>query len=662
MATWQAQIEALLDISLTTSETPSTTQVGQYLVDGATEVINRIVELKPEEASLFGLEQTIDSSSGITLPAGKLLSVIRENGVSQQWEPCSKISETDKWRATDINSLSYKSKYNPGFYVNDNTLYIVPTPDGVAERGKATFVSYPSEIAVSTDAITFNDNSSYFPSKYNYLIVLYASMKSVMHMMATIFLDPSPPSAPTAPDAPGFILETITEENIDSVTVGSVTVGTDTTVSSVVLASPSVHTLSAPTYTKPTIATRQSFNDFFESGSLNPFDDNDPGDFTINALLPEDATISIITYTGPTSSSAGSITAADTYVAAPSVIAAGVTLPTYTKPTVSFDIAKFEEFLETEEDSELAQVQLGRLNLELQEWQNDITNELNEFNKENAIYQAGIQEAITEAQMASTKAMKQADIDLQRAISNSQEANKVALQNATNEMQKIMMNNDNAIKDYTARMQGYSAEVQAEVEEHKLKITRYSTELQSILTAWNQTQGIDLQIFNADIQSELNEFNKENAAFQASIQEEIQNLQVASSRVQKQAEIELSEVQKQADIDMQKAVKDGDYSLQIGIQNKNNDLQAKIHNSAKDLEMQISEYTQTLALYNAELQEYSIDVQEYSVAVQEASFHHKERQERFGNLYAQLKADYDAAFMIGQKPAQQEGRERRRRR
>ncbi len=50
----------------------------------------------------------------------------------------------------------------------------------------------------------------------------------------------------------------------------------------------------------------------------------------------------------------------------------------YTKPTQTFDITQFETFLETNKDPELAQIQLGRLNHELGEFQTDIQNEQSE--------------------------------------------------------------------------------------------------------------------------------------------------------------------------------------------------------------------------------------------------------------------------------------------
>ena len=75
------------------------------------------------------------------------------------------------------------------------------------------------------------------------------------------------------------------------------------------------------------------------------------------------------------------------------------TAPTYTKSIQSFSAGQFDTFLTSEEDAELAQVQLGKMNNELSQYQTNIQNELHEFNKENIEYQADLQIAIQNAQL-----------------------------------------------------------------------------------------------------------------------------------------------------------------------------------------------------------------------------------------------------------------------
>ena len=73
--------------------------------------------------------------------------------------------------------------------------------------------------------------------------------------------------------------------------------------------------------------------------------------------------------------------------------------------------SQFETFLETDEDTELAQLQLGRLNNELGEYQADIQNELNKFNQLNQRYEANVQAELTKHNSDLQKALRQAEID-----------------------------------------------------------------------------------------------------------------------------------------------------------------------------------------------------------------------------------------------------------
>ena len=110
------------------------------------------------------------------------------------------------------------------------------------------------------------------------------------------------------------------------------------------------------------------------------------------------------------------------------------TAPTYTKPTQTFDTAQFETFLETNEDTELAQVQMARLQHELGEFQADIQNELNEFNKENVEYQAILQ-----------KNIKDADFD------NQEDARKIQKYSA--EVQEYQADVGRQVQEYTQNLQ-----------------------------------------------------------------------------------------------------------------------------------------------------------------------------------------------------------------
>ena len=270
------------------------------------------------------------TNSAVTLLDDRVVDVWRENGTAGQYEAATEIPARERYRATDVNSLSYRSKFNPGWYKEGNLLYVVPAPEA-AGTGKAIInhIAFDDTLAYNTDS----GDIANFPLKYEYLVVLYAAIRYLNREMGATSMS----SPPTAPDEPIFNMITITEDTIGTTEIGAVTVGTSVDVSTVTLSSPSVHSLSAPTYTKPTIATRVSFEDFWNaSEDSNPFGDNDPGDFSFDAIPPAEPALTSITYSPASQSSAGAISVstsltdvASTYTgSAPTVSYTHLTLPT----------------------------------------------------------------------------------------------------------------------------------------------------------------------------------------------------------------------------------------------------------------------------------------------------------------------------------------------
>ena len=154
------------------------------------------------------------------------------------------------------------------------------------------------------------------------------------------------------------------------------------------------------------------------------------------------------------------------------------TPPAYVTPSQTFDITQFETFLETNEDPELAQLQLGRLNNELGEFQADIQNSLNKFNEENAKYQAELQKAIQQAQITAQDSSQTASLKLQK------------------EQQEYA----NKLSKYQADVAKYSAEVTTEVqrwskEEYEKKFQKYISDYSRQVDKY----GADVQKYNTDL-------------------------------------------------------------------------------------------------------------------------------------------------------------------
>ena len=174
--TFENQINALTGIPLGGSGTATTTDATQYLQDGLREVINRIIRLAPDETIKFCKTTSDDSNAGIVY-TGKIFSVVREHDSTSVLRKCSLISADNRYDATDPESIYYRSKYNPGYYINGSTnahgskIYSVPES---ASGNNAVIVT---QVYYDTGLTTSDDNIDNFPSEYQYLVVLYAASK-----------------------------------------------------------------------------------------------------------------------------------------------------------------------------------------------------------------------------------------------------------------------------------------------------------------------------------------------------------------------------------------------------------------------------------------------------------------------------------------------------
>ena len=179
MATFQAQIEATTNVAFDTNPAPTTAQLTQFLTDGAKEVISRISIGSPEKLPLFSVSATVSNDNGLATQNGLVISVLRADGTSaDNLEPCSRISSDLRYRVTDTESLDYRSVFNPAYYILDGKVYIVPEPtNSTTNKGVINSVGYP--------VVAYNESSIVeFPNEYEYLVVLYATMKTFESIMA----------------------------------------------------------------------------------------------------------------------------------------------------------------------------------------------------------------------------------------------------------------------------------------------------------------------------------------------------------------------------------------------------------------------------------------------------------------------------------------------
>ena len=604
--TFQQRIESVIpSFSLSGSSTPSQGDVDQFLEDGIKDVTNKIMTLKPQDSYKFSKEEDYSGSTGLEVK-GEILSVVRDKGNSDL-RPAAIISTNERYLAEDKTSLSYRSAFNPGYYVLNKKVYVVPAPT-------ASQKAYISMLGYGT-ASYFLSQINNFPDEYEYLVSLYSQYRSI-HAILASKAAPTLSISATIPVAPDTV-----DLSSNGITIpGNIGIGSagDSTISAFT---------GQPTYSKPTVSL-VNFKTFYDDGGgvNNPFGDNDPGDLSITATAPAPPTLTAVEYTSVTDpeNTADSPVISVQTVDTSSVLATGIVLPTYTKPTSSIDMGQFETFIEDEEDSELAQVQLGRLQNELGQYQADMQNELNEFNKENVKYQGGVQESMAEHQAKNAANLTQAQNDLQASTSKMTEESQRALQNAVQQMQSIIADNQSKINEFQSDIQLYTQTIDGEVKEYQAKMSKYQAEAQAMITAWQKHNSDLLQQYSIDLQNELNEFNKENVAFQAEVNREITNAGNA-----------LAVIMKNVDIDLQEAIKNNDI-----------DLQGSIKSEELRLKGLLDDYTAKLQTYQADLGAYQAqigkDVQEHQTVLSGTSTEYQ----WLTDQYVKIKTEYESSFVM----------------
>ena len=162
----------------------SMSDLSYFISQSLCEVINRIIEVAPQQAKKFGKKITIPSGSGVQghghspgqtlkdnpadgveVPSGIVFNAYlsydtststddSDLGVSAydggDFYPATEIDVSIAHLCSNRDSLHYKSQYNPGYYIEDNTLYMIPTPGTTAGLvGHANILHYSDTILLT---------------------------------------------------------------------------------------------------------------------------------------------------------------------------------------------------------------------------------------------------------------------------------------------------------------------------------------------------------------------------------------------------------------------------------------------------------------------------------------------------------------------------------
>ena len=577
MATFQVQIEDL------TGSLGDTTAINSWLQDGAKEVLSFIPQARLEDVA-----SSENFTNDIDVEGKKIISVLRKDANNNNYHmPCRKLPPSKMGMVLDSSYMEFATTSDPAYIVYTDMLNTFPA-SAATNDSRLVFVN------LDFSSLTYDDSSiSNFPDEAEPAVVLYAARNGIQRLMNDVNVSVSDLSiSATEPVSPS--INTVTYTDATNADASAVSVG-DITVGSVSKADISGD---VPTYTKPTLN--------LSVASIS--------DLTISASAPSIPGITTVTYTDASNQAAFSEDMSTVTVGSvPTEIDVSSNAPTFTPPVLNVDMSQFETFLETDEDSELAQIQLGRLNNEVSEFQARLSESQSQFNKENERYKTEFSEASTKFAADQQKVIEQARLDLAKAQQDAQNATSVdlankakdqelALQNAINNMQEIINDNNSKLAKFQQELGLYQQNVAKE-------ISQYQQNTQKELTLFQTRTGVELQKYAQDIQNELNEFNKENTRYQANIAAETQKHNSDLQKAITQAQLDAADAQQEAQ-----------QATQVSIANKAQDQALALQNAAQNMQAKIQENNSLMAEYLGKLQAYSAnvakEVQQYSSNLQ----------------------------------------------
>tara|TARA_R110002020_G_scaffold17671_3_gene61739 strand:+ start:932 stop:1699 length:768 start_codon:yes stop_codon:yes gene_type:complete len=182
-ATFQERVEGMITYSVTAETTPTTLQLNHFIQDAVKDITFKWIAIKPQDAFLFQRVTPSQSSNEYSIGTAQIISVLRESGATDRWQDCRRIGADLIYDVTDVESVHYASKFNPAYFVSENgEISVFPLPDATGDKWKAYYLNVVPIEESPENGQTLDRESSgvkYFPDHLEYLIPLFASIKSL---------------------------------------------------------------------------------------------------------------------------------------------------------------------------------------------------------------------------------------------------------------------------------------------------------------------------------------------------------------------------------------------------------------------------------------------------------------------------------------------------
>ena len=152
----------------------------------------------------------------------------------------------------------------------------------------------------------------------------------------------------------------------------------------------------------------------------------------------------------------------------PTIIGSLGTAPTYTKPVTGAAFTNAGVYIDTDQDIELGKASLDIQNSLLNNYQLDIANELNEYNKELEIYKSTVEQVF-----------KQAELTQQVVLQSAKDTTDLNLQNEIYSFNKQIEQYKSNLQLYSSQIESYGANTNKVIQEYSADINKYSQLLNS---------------------------------------------------------------------------------------------------------------------------------------------------------------------------------------
>ena len=217
----------------------------QLISDSLTSSAAELLSALPKECLWVVSTSTGDiTAANYNVEKCLILNVLRENGTDGDYHNCHEVPSSYFGHVQDVNSVWYPSTSEPVYLLKNGHVFVYPVPGVSPNAFQVEYVTNPA-VAFGSSAITG------FPDEYESVVVTGAAMKCTIRLMSdsVVSITAVPPDVPGLPNI-SYSIEVVGDAvsaAVDSITAGP----TDAAGVSATTATTDVTGSTASSYTAP---------------------------------------------------------------------------------------------------------------------------------------------------------------------------------------------------------------------------------------------------------------------------------------------------------------------------------------------------------------------------------------------------------------------------